>query len=485
MIENNFYNKAIKTVKWWQWIGLLFVIQWAIHLPFMQVPATGQHVWRQCNSLALARNFSEEGMNILEPKIDKRYNTPGVTGPSFPSYEYTLAVIYKLTGFSQTTHRWLSLFLSFVALASLFGIILCYTSNMRYAFWGGLALLSIPEFYFHSINALPDIMALAAMLAGWGLALLYFRKQNIFYLVGSFLFLAVAGMTKLQFLLALVPIVLFVFQKQKSQIKWQLLPLLILCILPFLAAFWWQMLAKDLTARYNLWEFLAVVRFPTSLADFLTIAYNNMLTDLPETWIGYGLILPFLFGCFALLQKNKALVLWSTMSGFAFYLALQKQFEVHDYYMLVFTPFIALAVAAGINSMAGLRQVIFIALLALSPAWAIVRESHNWKPKHYRVPFELVNPKNQSKIWALSNPNVRYIVGPDQSGCVYFYYLHAKGYPWYRPNDTGDFRRFLNEAAGGFITNTPEVLYQMNGINEMLVETGRVGGFVWFEIKRK
>lgn len=482
---SNLYNKAIKTVKWWQWIGLLLVIQWAIHLPFMQIPATGQHVWRQCNSLALARNFSEEGMNILEPRIDKRYNTPGITGPSFPSYEYTLAGIYKLTGFSQTTHRWLSLLLSFVALASLFGILFFYTSNKLFAFVGGFALISIPEFYYHSINALPDIMALSTMLAGWGLALLYFRKQNVIYLAGSVLFLAVAGMTKLQFLLALVPIVLFVFQKQKSQIKQRLLPLLILCILPFLAALWWQMVAKDLTARYNLWEFLAVVRFPTSWGDFLTIAFNNMLTDFPETWIGYGLMLPFLYGFWVLFQQNNGLVIMTLLSGFAFYLALQKQFEVHDYYMLVFTPFIAISVAAGIHRLAGLRQGIFIALLVLSPVWAVVRESHNWKPQDFRVPLELLEPKNQPKIWALSKPNVRYIVGPDQSGCVYFYYLHAKGYPWYRPNDTGDFRRFMNEAAGGFITNKPEVLYQMKGLKQMLVETGRVGGFVWFEIKRK
>ena len=47
----------------------------------------GLHVWRQCNTMAVARNFYEEGMDILRPRVDRRGSTDGVTGMQFPSYE--------------------------------------------------------------------------------------------------------------------------------------------------------------------------------------------------------------------------------------------------------------------------------------------------------------------------------------------------------------------------------------------------------------
>ena len=43
------------------------------HLPFMNEPPRSIHVWRQTLTLAMSRNFAQEGMNILEPKVDRRY----------------------------------------------------------------------------------------------------------------------------------------------------------------------------------------------------------------------------------------------------------------------------------------------------------------------------------------------------------------------------------------------------------------------------
>ena len=78
-------------------IGLYLIL----HLPFVNLPPTGNHVWRQSNSLAIAKNYYEDGLNIIEPKIDKRYDGSGVTGTNFPLYEWVLAVNYKIWGFSH------------------------------------------------------------------------------------------------------------------------------------------------------------------------------------------------------------------------------------------------------------------------------------------------------------------------------------------------------------------------------------------------
>lgn len=58
--------------------------------------------------MAVARNFYEEGMNILEPRVDKRGATNGITGMQFPSYEWLVAGSYELFGFHEMLPRLLN-----------------------------------------------------------------------------------------------------------------------------------------------------------------------------------------------------------------------------------------------------------------------------------------------------------------------------------------------------------------------------------------
>ncbi|MBL7922863.1 MAG: hypothetical protein JNL88_01560, partial [Bacteroidia bacterium] len=56
-----------------------------LHAPFLHLPPCSIHVWRQCNTLAVARNFYEEDPNILRPRVDRRGESTGVTGMQFPA----------------------------------------------------------------------------------------------------------------------------------------------------------------------------------------------------------------------------------------------------------------------------------------------------------------------------------------------------------------------------------------------------------------
>src|SRR3989442_1395146 len=73
-----------------------------IHFPFLKLPPCGPHVWRQCNTLAVTRNFFEEDMNIFKPRVDQRLDGDGVTGMQFPLYEFVAASLCKITGY----HEW-------------------------------------------------------------------------------------------------------------------------------------------------------------------------------------------------------------------------------------------------------------------------------------------------------------------------------------------------------------------------------------------
>lgn len=77
----------------WFW-PLLLSLNFLLSAPFFSLPPASVHVWRQCNTMAVARNFYEESMNILQPRVDRRNATNGVTGMQFPSYEWLVAGSY-------------------------------------------------------------------------------------------------------------------------------------------------------------------------------------------------------------------------------------------------------------------------------------------------------------------------------------------------------------------------------------------------------
>ena len=135
----------------WRPFLWLFLLQLGLHLPHLFKPASGNHVWRQCNSLALAKNFADESMDIRYPRIDKRYGSDGICGPSFVAYEYGLAVLYKVFGFHETLFRAWSFSLCLAVMLGWF-VFLTRFFPRDYALLGAASLFGFPEFYFHSIG---------------------------------------------------------------------------------------------------------------------------------------------------------------------------------------------------------------------------------------------------------------------------------------------------------------------------------------------
>lgn len=95
---------------------LIILIHIFIHLPLSFSPPSWEHMWRECSTAAVARNFYEESANILLPRVDERGNTNGITGMEFPLYQYLLFLIYKIFGVKDFLGRWLSLLFSIIAI---------------------------------------------------------------------------------------------------------------------------------------------------------------------------------------------------------------------------------------------------------------------------------------------------------------------------------------------------------------------------------
>lgn len=463
----------------------LLVLQVIIHAPFMNVPASGHHVWRQCNTLAVAKNYHEIDQNILYPRIDKTFGTNGITGPQFTSYDYTLSVLYRMFGFSEFTHRYFSLILSLLAIWGMFKVAQIYFKDLFLANLTALSLIGIPEFYYYSINAVPDLLALAAMLWAWHYFYQFLEKPTFSNALFCGLLLGLAGMTKLMFL---VPGFVFlgeiIRRKVKSLNLW--LGIVLIAGLSIIPSYGWYQWAKYLTSINGIHEFVHQIRFLPTINEAFSAFLQNIFSDTVETWVGYPLLIFVFGGLFIAFRTRDLRVYLSILAAILYYAVMQHQLQVHGYYMLVFVPFIALSVGYFFKTTPRYFWVALI-LVCLSPIWSVARMSHNYGS---RVPAEFLSQNNRIQFQQWSTEKKQWIVGPDETGCVYFYYLQAKGYPWDAPTtDSLTLSRFsdwiFKEGDDlGLITDRMDLLEEISKkLNVKYTVLHRQGSFHWVDFQ--
>jgi len=477
------HTRSIFDTKASLFLPVLLLIYLCSHLPYMQVPASGNHVWRQCNTLAVARNYYEEDMRILYPRVDKRYNKSGITGPQFTAYDWTLAAIYKVFGFSETAHRWLSLFIMMAAIWAMYLLAFQYSGNRMISGVAASFLAFVPELYYHSINAVPDILSLAAMLWAWFLGRKWVQTGNNWACIASAILFALAGMVKMQFLVAGIAVGVEFLSARKFGLKrmFQVTVLILIAVIPTI---WWYSYAANLVKIYGLHEFVHAMRHARNMLEFFTILGQTLFLDLPETLVGYGFLVFFVFGIWI---SKKYCMQFPGLLAYAigcalFYFLVQYQFIHHGYYAIIFFPIFALTVGVGFYKISQTRYALLLAFIWIAPFWAWMRMHQNWEIQHSRYPAAFVRQSFRDSASKLSDSATRWVVGPDETGCVYFYFLHAKGYPWDTPNIATDaLAKYHEQGAGGFITNDTVSLHKAAG-NLKLVKVGEVDGFIWYRI---
>jgi 4-amino-4-deoxy-L-arabinose transferase-like glycosyltransferase len=82
----------------------LCVLSLGVHLIGLDQPFLDLQAWRQADTAAVARNYYEEGYDLLYPRVDWRGDTPGYVEMEFPLYPYLVASLYPLVG---GTREWI------------------------------------------------------------------------------------------------------------------------------------------------------------------------------------------------------------------------------------------------------------------------------------------------------------------------------------------------------------------------------------------
>ena len=409
----------------------------------MNLPPQSIHVWRQCNTLAVARNFHEENMDILKPRVDGRLDQSGVTGMQFPSYEYLVALGYGLVGEHQWVHRTVSFIIYCFGAWGIYELFLVLFHSSWAAALGAWSFCWSPELFYFGISALPDVLALVCSIWGLTLFLWWNKSGKVFWLLPSWFATTLGGLTKIQFLVVGFPMAVLVVRdwKKWKPRQWAAFVLYgATCVGLTLA---WYHYAEILIATTGLSDFGLYFKPAQGWIPALKTIWHNAVSEIPELLLNYATFVFFVVGVVAFWKPGWQRSEWFTPIAIwgagvlAYYLIELGQMGAHSYYLLPFLPLLLVVVVKGGMILRESRfRPFFLVLLVLQPVMALIRiVPPRFLAKDKAVPQELYAEDSRERLEKAVPNQALCLVGPDGSGCIYFYFLHKKGFGFSRLED--------------------------------------------------
>ncbi len=352
--------------KFGRWDFILLALILAVALLFrlykIDVPLADFHSWRQADTAAVARNFVNNGFNLLKPTYDDlTSNQSGLENPKgsrlveFPLYNATFAALYKYLPVTslEVYGRLVTVFFSLILIACLYFLLLKETSRFA-ACVGSLVYAVFPFFVFFSRVILPHTMALTCVFLSLTLLYLFSNEKNKFKNAIQF------SLATIFFALSLLitPFSVFYFLPTAylfiKKYKWSIyknLPVYLFYALAITPLFLWRKYISQFPegVPVNFW-FMTYVNTPEGIkyiflrpAFFRWIFYeriNNII-------LGGYLTVFFVLGM--LVKSKKYFFLSILISALAFLFTFEGVNVQHAYYQILILPAIAIFVALGVD----------------------------------------------------------------------------------------------------------------------------------------
>lgn len=327
---------------------VLLLIFFLAHLPGITNPPLDLHSWRQTDTAAVARNFSEESANIFMPRIDMRAQYSGVTGMEFPLYNALIYISNTVFGFAHWHGRLISLLASCMGL-SFFYLFVKRRYNQATALVGVAALGLLPLWFYFSRNIQPDVLMVALSLGA-----LYFaqrfsetaRRRDLLLLLACF---SLACLVKLPAVF-IAPVILAVvgWRRIRQAISWQNVGWGVLILIA--PSVLWYRQSAYLSAHFGLGQYYYG---DLSLKLSYELFRHGGLIGVLQFYVlpfKKGTFFFYVIALFALIRivgrRDWAPLIWAGSVGAFLFIFGNKSFY-HNYYSLPLMPALALILAIG------------------------------------------------------------------------------------------------------------------------------------------
>ncbi len=426
------------------WLIIFFIIRLT---GITNPPLEMGHSWRQALTDMIARNFLETDANILYPRIDMAGNATGIIGAEFPLLNYIIYIISLVFGYQHWYGRLVNLLVSTIGIWY-FYLLVRKLFSREIAFNAGI-ILCVSIWFGFSRKIMPDTFSIALTIAGLYYAYTYLENARLPHLLLSFVLLTAGVLCKIPalsyFSLFLLPwLIKRIPLKRKVMVS-------IIALFSFgLSALWYFYWVPYLLSTYHYQLY-----FPKGIAEGI----NEIIPLLPlaaEKFYFSSLLSYLAFACFLagmyfmVKEKQKYFMCAFVIFLGVFVIFIIKTgavFPMHSYYIIPFTPLMALIAGFGLSRAPKQWQYMLLFLISIE---GMANQQHDFfiKPSEkYKLNLESIankisDPKDLIMINGNNNPQL-------------MYFAHRKGWNCYDADlaDTSYLRKAAIQGCRVLIVN--------------------------------
>jgi len=332
----------------------LFVLQVALcflygyHKVYNKRPFS-VHQWRQTDCASFTKNYYEEGMQFLQPKIHWQGSIEGKTVSEFPLINYTVACLWKVFGEHEALYRLTVLFIYILSLLFLFVMIYITSHSLAYSYFATSLISTSPVLAYYSFSFLADVPALSFAIISLSLFFMFIKTKKLSHFLPAVIVGTLATLLKASAatvlliigtvsMLTMFPVIPF-FKAEEKLFKNKFVPLITLALSAFSIYSWYHFAFLYNNQNSNgvfLMDILPLWNTPHKLETARAL-FNEQLPMCFNKGVlcALGIAIVWL-----LLNLNKLSfvlrmsLLISLVSAMAFILLFFEVFNVHDYYLI-------------------------------------------------------------------------------------------------------------------------------------------------------
>src|SRR3989344_92675 len=194
----------------------VIILSALMHLHVFNRDLVGVHVWRQSQTQINIEKFAFNDFNILNTKSYSLHHPDFLLRYEFPLMQWIFACFYKLFGNHIIISRVLTFLIGIFSLVGMYKLLKSLFNNSIINLAGTWAFCFSPVFYYYIVNPLPDNMSLCMGIWSLYYFFSYINKETTAKMLLSFLFLSLAVLSKLPFVIYAVPWLIYFIRHFKK-----------------------------------------------------------------------------------------------------------------------------------------------------------------------------------------------------------------------------------------------------------------------------